>query len=78
MGVAMLGLYTAVVRVAKKKRRVGVCAALCLWRAAGPRQGRRPPPRPCRTAAKGRLRFLSVASGNKNTRVCEGLTADAG
>ena len=25
-----------------------------------------------------RLRFLSVASGNKNTRVCEGLTADAG
>ena len=62
----------------KKKRRVGVCAALCLWRAAGPRQGRRPPPRPCRTAAKGRLRFLSVASGNKDTRVCVGLTADAG
>eukprot|EP00661_Eupelagonemidae_sp_cell13_P005727 gene5729-biopygen16282 len=72
VGVAMLGLYTAV-RVAKKKRRVGVCAALCLWRAAGPRQGRRPPPRPCRTAAKGRLRFLSVASAKPHRAVrCSG------
>jgi hypothetical protein len=61
----MLGLYTAAA-ASKKKRRVGVvCSAAALAQRPGPRQGRRPPPRPCRTAAKGRLPLLAFLAVTK-------------
>ena len=75
----MLGLCCGGLRGAKKAARRRVCAALRLWRAARAAAGAMAAAAALVGRGQGPLAaFLSVASGNKDTRVCVGLTADAG
>ena len=61
-----------------KKSGALACAALRLWRAARPRQGRRPPPRPW-WRGQGRLLALSLALlAVTKTLGCVWVDCDAG